>query len=89
MYIIRMDPSRIYGTGRGDAVISYIELSHNDGTLCGRFHFVKDARIMAQAVADVTRKPMIIKVYYLDGSVGVGTYQHGERFEVPGRPLKS
>ena len=70
-------------------MLNYIEVRSNDGTLCGRFRCVRDASAMAQMVAIATRQPVEIKAYYLDGSVGVGTYRLGERFCVPGRPLES
>ena len=70
-------------------MLDYIEIRHNDGTLCGRFRCKKDASAMAWAAAALTRQPVKIKAYYLDGSVGVGTYRPGERFCVPGRPLES
>ena len=89
MYIIRMDPSRVYGTGRGDAVIDYIEVNYNNGAPCGRFRNVKDASIMAKTAAYVSGQPVEIKAHYLDGSVGVGVYRSGERFNVPGRPVES
>lgn len=88
-YTIRMNPSRIYGMERGDAVIDYIEVNYNNGAPCGRFRNVKDASIMAKAAAYVSGQPVEIKAHYLDGSVGVGTYRPGERFCVPGRPLES
>ena len=87
MYIIRMDPSRIYGMERGDAVIDYIEVNYNNGAPCGRFRNVKDASIMAKTAAYVSA--VEIKAHYLDGSVGVGVYRSGERFNVPGRPVES
>lgn len=89
MSIIRMDPSRIYGTERGDAVIDYIEVNYNNGAPCGRFRNVKDASIMAKTAAYVSGQPVEIKAHYLDGSVGVGVYRSGERFNVPGRPVES
>lgn len=73
----------------GKGMLDYIEIRYNDGTLCGRFRCEKDASAMALVAAAVTRQPVKIKAYYLDGSVGVGTCRPGERFCVPGRPLES